>query len=55
MTGAPVWNLSHLPTSDVSDIQPIEPDRRIVIEQRQRDGGGAAHHRGRRAGNGPMR
>ena len=28
----------------------IEPDRRIVIEQGQRDRGGAAHHRCRRAG-----
>ena len=28
----------------------IEPDRRIVVEQGQRDRGGATHHRGRRAG-----
>ena len=45
ITGAPVWNLSHFATSDVSDIRGIEPDRRIVIEQGQRDRGGAAHHR----------
>ncbi len=31
-------------TSDVSDIASVEPDRRVVIEQCQRDGGGAAHH-----------